>query len=135
MSWYRIPREGTRKQNPETILTKQVREILRLLRIPHRKHWGGPMSPKGIPDIIGTLPGPSMGPDGNPMSRGRAFYCELKVRGGHIRPEQAEFIEEMREAGAVAFVAHSVRELLVGLEEAGFEPAKRIRVQLEGGTY
>ena len=61
--WHQsLRRGGGRRENPETPITRQVREFLRLLRIPHLKHWGGPMSEPGVSDIIGALPGARLRP-------------------------------------------------------------------------
>lgn len=115
MPGFSFGRRGPRKVNPETILTKQVREVLRLLKVPHRKVWGGPMSDKGIPDLIGTVPG-----------SGRAFYCELKVPGNKPSDEQRAFLAEHAEAGALAFWAEDVKGVVRKLAEAGYEPAQRL---------
>ena len=111
---------GGRRVNPETIVTRQVRELLRIMRVPHYKNWGGPMGEKGVSDIIGVLP-PS----------GRAFFCELKAGRGKPTPEQEAFIERMSSAGALAFVAWGPDDLLRELRAAGYEPAFRISLHGE----
>lgn len=63
MSWFQKgSRSGRRKTNPETIVTAGIRDMLRILRVPHFKHFGGPMSTPGVPDIIGTVPGKLLNP-------------------------------------------------------------------------
>lgn len=52
--------------------------------------------PKGSPDIHGWL------------TDGTALFVECKRPTGRIRPEQAKWIDEAREAGCVAFVARGV---------------------------
>jgi len=83
----------------EADITKQIRGYLNIKKIPHFKHWGGPMSQKGIPDILGTLPG------------GRAFYIEIKTETGTIRKEQTDFLDMMRQNGALAFVARCLEDV------------------------
>lgn len=117
-----IPIRGGRRVNPETLLTRQIREVLRLLRVPTTKHWGGPLSEKGVPDLIGVLP-----------PAGRALFIEVKVGRGALRPEQDQYLTVRRAAGAVAFAAWSVRDVLRELTAAGYEPAKGLSVQLGGG--
>lgn len=105
----------------ETAITKQVRFFLDVLKIPHFKHFGGPLSPNGIPDIIGTLPG------------GQALYVEVKRPGGKVRPEQQTFLDRHSKAGAVCMVVNESKGLIIGLVQAGFEPAKRIAAQMHWG--
>lgn len=50
-------RGGGRGENPETPITRAIRDMLDLLRIPHFKHASGQFSAKGVPDIIGTIAG------------------------------------------------------------------------------
>ncbi len=109
----------TRRENPETIITNQIRGVLHLMRVRFRKHWGGPMSPPGIPDLIGTLEG------------GRAFWCEVKRPGQKLSESQEEFLDEMGQAGAIAFMATSPQEVIQFLADSGYEPAKRLASQLK----
>lgn len=101
--------------NPETPITRSIREILRILRIPHFKHFGGPMSEPGVSDLVGTIPG-----------SGRALYIEVKVPGKEPRPEQRDFLQRHKDAGALAFWATSANDVVRRLAEEGYEPAKRI---------
>jgi len=168
--------KGGKRENPETAITHQIRGLLRTMRVPHFKHFGGPMSERGVPDLIGTLPGrvlpavdteeqalalaaklvarsqpegsppgPAAGAQGWPAwalialarrvveleARGRPLWCEVKAGGGTVRPEQEEFLDKMRAAGAVAFPAWSARDLLRELTHAEFEPARRIDIQFK----
>lgn len=110
----------SRRENPETPITREIRNLLHLLRIPHLKHWGGPFSEKGVSDLIGTLPGPG------PM-RGRALFIEVKVPGKEVTDHQKVFLENHANAGAICMVAHSAKEVLANLSISGYEPAKRIK--------
>jgi hypothetical protein len=49
---------------------------------------------------------------GHRISDGRAFYIEVKLPGEHPRPDQKKFLEAMANTGAIAGVAHSVKEAL-----------------------
>lgn len=84
----------------EKEITQQIRQVLKLCRIKHWKAWGGPMSEKGIPDIIGILPG------------GRFLGIEIKRPGGRVSPEQAKWIQNINDSGGIAFVAYSVDEVV-----------------------
>jgi hypothetical protein len=53
-----------RSDKPENIVTGQIRELLRIMRVPHTKIWQGPLSEPGTPDILGTLPGEHHMPGG-----------------------------------------------------------------------
>lgn len=55
--------------------------------------------PKGSPDIHGYL------------KDGRALYIECKTRTGRVSPEQQEFHDRARQAGAVAIIARSVSDV------------------------
>lgn len=53
----------------------------------------------GCPDIIGQL------------RDGRFIGCEVKSKTGKLRPEQTVFLERIRSAGGVAFVARNCRDV------------------------
>ncbi len=53
-------------------------------------------TPKGVPDIVGILPG------------GKALFIEVKSPTGKVSPEQQYFIDTALLLGAVAGVARSV---------------------------
>ena len=55
--------------------------------------------PKGFSDLFGFR-----------IPDGRAFFIEVKAPTGRVRPEQQNFIEQMRSNGALAGVARSVEE-------------------------
>lgn len=131
--WKGREKGSKKRKNPETIITGQIRELLKLMHIPHEKHWGGPMSAKGIPDLISTLPGASesKAEDGTVVKhpRGRALWCEVKVPGKKPTPEQYEFLDKMEAAGALSFWCDSPKEFIAHLADAKFEPAVLIRNQ------
>ena len=56
--------------------------------------------PKGFADIMVVLPG------------GRVAFIECKSEKGKPSPEQTQFIDKMRELGALAGIARSVPEAL-----------------------
>lgn len=60
----------------------------------------------GCPDVLGQLNG------------GRLLGVEVKAQAGRLRPEQALFLERIRAAGGVAFVARDCRDVLRELGEA-----------------
>ncbi len=55
---------------------------------------------KGCPDVLGQL------------KDGRLLGVEVKAQTGRLRPEQAFFLERIRGAGGVAFVARDLRDVL-----------------------
>ncbi|RAR53417.1 UNVERIFIED_CONTAM: VRR-NUC domain-containing protein [Acidovorax defluvii] len=54
---------------------------------------------KGCPDVLGQL------------KDGRLLGVEVKAQAGRLRPEQALFLERIRCAGGVAFVARDCRDV------------------------
>ena len=54
----------------------------------------------GCPDVLGQL------------RDGRLMGVEVKAQAGRLRPEQAVFLERIRVAGGVAFVARDLRDVL-----------------------
>ena len=110
--------EDLRKQKPAKIYERdvkaQIRGLLRFLGIQHFNHVASALSPRGVPDILGTIPG------------GRSLLVEVKRPGLSASPYQEAFLAEHRKAGALAFVAHSRDEVLMTLRIAGYEPALRI---------
>ena len=54
-----------------------------------------------------------MGTDGNGRNGwGRFLVVEVKAQAGRLRPEQTLFLERIRAAGGVAFVARDLRDVL-----------------------
>lgn len=62
---------------------------------------------KGCPDLLGQL------------MDGRLIGVEVKAPKGKLRPEQAIFLERIRCAGGVAFVARDCRDVFCELDKAG----------------
>jgi hypothetical protein len=60
---------------------------------------------RGVSDVLGVLPG------------GRFLAIECKGPTGRPSPEQVEFIERVRAAGGVAFVARSLEDVKKGLAD------------------
>jgi hypothetical protein len=85
----------------EKEITRQIRQVLRVCRITHYKAWGGPMSEKGIPDIIGIMPG-----------SGQFVGIEVKRPGGHVSSEQARWIRAINDAGGIGIVVYSVDDVI-----------------------
>ncbi len=61
----------------------------------------------GCPDVRGQL------------KDGRLLGVEVKAPTGRLRPEQALFLERIRAAGGVAFVARNYRDVLRELQAWG----------------
>ena len=59
---------------------------------------------KGCPDVLGQL------------RDGRILGVEVKGPTGKLRPEQTVFLELIRAAGGVAFVARDCRDVFTNLE-------------------
>lgn len=83
-------------------ITKGIQKLLTTLAIFHYKHWQGPFSTPGISDIVGCL-------------NGRAFWIEVKTLKDKVTPAQQRFLDNARDAGAIAFVARSVEDVIAGL--------------------
>ena len=71
---------------------------------------------------IRTCPAPAAGikDEGHAITQkdGRLLGVEVKAQAGRLRPEQAVFLERIRCAGGVAFVARDLRDVLRELGEA-----------------
>lgn len=91
-----------RRQVTEHDVTVAIRQLLRTLKVWHFKHWGGPMGDRGISDIIGC-------------HQGRMVAIEIKKPGGKPTPEQVAFLEAVRSAGGIGFVASSTEDVIRGL--------------------
>lgn len=62
---------------------------------------------KGCPDVLGQL------------RDGRLLGVEVKGPTGKLRPEQSVFLERVRGAGGVGFMARNCRDVFCELEKAG----------------
>ena len=60
----------------------------------------------GCPDVLGQL------------KDGRLLGVEVKSPTGKLRPEQADFLDRVRAAGGVAFMARDCRDVLRELDRA-----------------
>ena len=83
----------------EADITRQIRNYLMIRRIWHWKHWGGPMSPKGVSDIIGIY-------------KNRFLAIEIKTEKGKVTKHQARFLKAVEDNGGIAFVARSVEDVI-----------------------
>ena len=86
----------------EADITKQIRDLLKALGIFHFKHWGGPMSVPGVSDILGCY-------------RGRMMAIEVKCPGNKLTQLQKNFLDNVNEAGGIAFVAYCIEDVVEGL--------------------
>ena len=77
------------------MLKASIRQLLDTVGIFHYNAWGGPMSPKGVPDLICC-------------QNGRLIGIEVKTKTGRLSPEQVEFIKRINDAGGLAFVARDL---------------------------
>ena len=100
-----------RRKN-EAVITAQIRMMLKQLRIPHFKHFGGPMAAPGVADLIGTIPG-----------SGRALFIEVKAEGLFPKPHQRVFLDTHAQAGALAFYADDPWDVVRTLAKAEYAPA------------
>jgi hypothetical protein len=87
---------------PEAMLTRSVKSLLKAAGIFHFKHWGGPMGYPGVSDIIGCY-------------KGRMIAIELKSPKGTASPDQERFIQNVKDAGGIAFIAKSLDDVIDGL--------------------
>jgi hypothetical protein len=98
---------------PEGTITRGILRELKEYGCYAWKNWSGPMSRRGISDIIGVLPD------------GRGLFVEVKRPGGKLTPMQRVFLDEVAKAGALAFTARSVEEVQAQLEIEGYRPPQR----------
>ncbi len=89
----------------ESEIKASIKKYLSLRGIFTWNQWQGQFSVKGVPDLVGIIPG-----------SGKLLGIEVKVPGGKPRPEQEEFIKRINESGGVAFVASSVEEVALKLQ-------------------
>ena len=96
----------TRKLTNEAILTRQIRNVLNYAHIWHFKNWAGIGSRLGVADITGVY-------------EGKALFIEIKTPRGVVSPHQEKFLDEARNAGAIAFVARSIDDVIerLGLQD------------------
>jgi hypothetical protein len=61
--------------------------------------------PVGFSDLFGHRPD------------GQAWYLEIKTDTGRVRPQQAAFVEAMRQSGARAGIARSIADAITIIED------------------
>ena len=88
----------------EKDITHQIRNVLKTFGIFHYKNHGGLGSAPGLPDITGVL------------KDGRGFWIEVKTDKGRLSPHQERFIQNINDAGGLAFVARSVDDVIEKLD-------------------
>lgn len=88
----------------EKDITHQIRSVLKTFGIFHYKNHGGLGSAPGLPDITGCL------------KDGRGFWIEVKTDRGRLSPHQERFIQNINDAGGLAFVARDVETVIEKLD-------------------
>jgi Holliday junction resolvase len=90
----------------EKEITYSIRSLLKQFGIFHFKHFGGLYAAKGVPDILGVY-------------QGRFLGIEVKTDNGKVSQEQERFIQNINDAGGIAFVARSIDDVIakLGLEK------------------
>ena len=111
------------KKQEEGEIKKQIRNVLRMLHIPHRNIVQSAFSDHGISDLIATVP-----------PTGRSLYIEVKAPGYRMNTkthqEQVKFLNEMQGAGALIMVATRPHDVITYLAVNGYAPAQNMQVQV-----
>ena len=108
-----MKRMNLKKPLMEKEITAAILHLLREHGAFCFKHWSGPMSRKGVSDILGVLP------------TGQMIAVEVKRPGGRPTKEQIIFIEDIRRCGGLAFVADSVDIVRTELQGLGISPRQK----------
>jgi Holliday junction resolvase len=87
----------------EKEITYAIKSLLNQFGIWHFKHFGGLYAPKGIPDIIGCY-------------KGRFIGIEVKVASGRVSPDQERVIQNINDAGGLAFIARNLEDVIEKLD-------------------
>lgn len=91
-------------QGPEKKVENQIKSYLDKIGAYHRKTHGSLFSKAGTPDILACI-------------KGRFVAIEVKrEEGGEVSPLQKANIKMIQQAGGVAFVASSLKEVKKELE-------------------
>ena len=93
-------------EQTETDITRSIRQLLNACGIWHWKQWQMPMSqPAGVADILGIF-------------NGKFLAIEVKRLGAELTRCQRYFLERVNREGGIAFVAHSIEDVIdrLGLE-------------------
>jgi hypothetical protein len=93
---------GTAPPMKEGDITRGIRQVLGQLGAVAVKFWGGPMTERGVSDLLCCY-------------EGRFLAIEVKRPGGRVSPEQERFLERVRAAGGIGLVIHSIDELIDSL--------------------
>lgn len=88
----------------EAEISKQIRKFLGINKILHWKVVESPWCRAGLADICGVLPG------------GRHLEVEIKRPGLLLRPNQAQHLDMVNNAGGLGICVHSVKELQESLD-------------------
>lgn len=72
---------------------------------PRSGRWRAGTGTRGLPDIGGVLPS------------GRALLIEVKTATGRVSPTQKAFLARAVDAGALAFVARSVEDVEIEIDD------------------
>jgi len=105
-----IKRDGMGKMKQPHIsekeITHSIRSLLKQFGIFHFKHFGGPMSQRGISDLLGCY-------------QGRFLALEVKRPGNKPSDDQIRFIENVKASGGIAGVVYSIDDVveLLGLNK------------------
>ena len=83
----------------ESAIVKQIRDVIARCGGRATKIHGGNYQEPGISDLLVCLDG-------------KFIAIEVKRPGGKATPIQSQYIEEIKRAGGIAFVAHSVDEVV-----------------------
>ena len=94
----RVLRKLQMKQT-EAEITRAIRGCLKSLGVFHWKNFGGPMSQKGVSDILG-------------LWKGKLLAIEVKVPKRKATPDQQLFIDRVNREGGLAFVAYSIDDVI-----------------------
>lgn len=134
-----MQRDEIKIKQTEKQIQDSIRRYLEALRIPHtvtdasavRLSNGSYRASDKVdpswPDISGAIPASV-----SPLLEGRMLAIECKTKSGRLRPGrmvkrgfrrvyipgQAEVLTDLRKAGAVAFVARSIDDVIEGLRRA-----------------
>jgi len=95
---------------PEGQAKRAIRDFLNLYGVWHYVQVQGPLSARGVSDLVGIY-------------KGRPLYIEVKAPGKRIKPgsEQERFLENVHERGGIAIEADGVESLVKGFERYGYK--------------
>ena len=91
----------------EAVITRQIRQYLKIAGILHWKQHQGLGSTPGIPDIIGCLPD------------GRMLAIEVKRPNGKLSPHQVKWTRWLTDNGAMVIIARDLADVINAIEANG----------------